>query len=253
MMSSCEKKAQNLLIGLIQLSPLILKKTNRKQSNIHKKMSSCLLSFKTGSMTVEIALVLPIFLFFMANILSLFLVFEEYSVNYGKMHDKVCNMTMLAHMETNTLGNECVELKEVQPIVSLFNAVGFPKSYTTVYSKARKWTGYDVNNAGNEKNSEEYVYITESGYAYHRSRECSHLKISVSLVSSDSIENCRNSSGAKYYPCEKCARNGNTGIVFITEDGNRYHSSVTCSGLKRKVKTVKISEVGGRRPCSECG
>ena len=54
----------------------------------------------------------------------------------------------------------------------------------------------------------------------------------------------RNTYGAKYYPCESCSRNQNpAGCVYITSTGNRYHNQETCSGLKRTIRLVKLSQV----------
>ena len=67
------------------------------------------------------------------------------------------------------------------------------------------------------------------------------------------IDKLRNNDGSKYYPCEYCAGKIAAGDVFITDYGNRYHGKVDCAGLKRKIYTIPISEVGARRPCSDCG
>jgi hypothetical protein len=103
-----------------------------------------------------------------------------------------------------------------------------------------------------EKKEEEYVYITETGTVYHRNRECSYLRLSIRETDIESLKNLRNSSGHKYYACETCGKAaGNR--VYITSDGTCYHSSLSCSGLKRTVMCIPLSEVGGRKPCSRCG
>ncbi len=259
-MSSCGSGKANKNKSSRWVNPIISPVQNPFISHISsifsfcKKASPCLLSKEAaGSLTVEAALILPLFMFFIANVLSLFIMFEEYSINIAKLHDSACNMAMLAHLEPEGTGQEMIELDKSQPIHSVFKVLGFPSTHVVASAKARKWTGYDVTNGQSEKVEEEYVYITESGYAYHRSRTCSHLKVTVSTVSASEIGKYRNSSGGKYYPCERCGNGISSGVVFITNQGNKYHNSVTCSGLKRTIKTVKLSEVGGRGPCSACG
>ena len=116
------------------------------------------------------------------------------------------------------------------------------------------YTGYEngLNGILPGNREEEYVYITRTGTAYHRNRDCSYLRLSIRSVDLNDVKNMRNNDGAKYYPCEICGR-GASGSVYITEDGNRYHSSLDCSGLKRTIMCVPISQVGGRHPCVRCG
>ena len=59
---------------------------------------------------------------------------------------------------------------------------------------------------------------------------------------------------AKYNACEKCIHGeGMPGTLFVTAYGDCYHSTLGCSGLKRTIRAVKLSEVRGMRPCSRCG
>lgn len=72
------------------------------------------------------------------------------------------------------------------------------------------------------------------------------------MVSDTEVKALRNSSGGKYYPCEHCG-GGAAGGVYITDNGDRYHSTLACSGLKRTVYAVPVSEAAGKGVCSRCG
>lgn len=112
------------------------------------------------------------------------------------------------------------------------------------------WTGYVKNGFGGGR--EDVVYITETGLVYHRDYHCTYLDLSIQMVQKSEISNLRNEYQEKYYSCEKCGSKSE-GNVYITGQGNRYHSSLGCSGLKRSVYAVPISEIMGRGACSRCG
>ena len=116
------------------------------------------------------------------------------------------------------------------------------------------WTGYDLTDGfENEEITEEMVYVTERGEKYHRDIDCRYLHVSARSVGFEEAKGLRNKDGSRYGACEYCGEGIAGGNVFITDYGNRYHSRVDCAGLKRKIYTIPISEVGGRGPCSGCG
>lgn len=116
--------------------------------------------------------------------------------------------------------------------------------------KIKTWTGYEKDGFGREK--EEIVYLTETGIVYHKDYHCTHLDLSIRMVKSTEVKNLRNKSGGKYHMCERCGKKASGG-VYITDTGDRYHSSVSCSGLKRTIYAVPFSEIAGKRACSKCG
>ena len=219
-------------------------------SDIPKRMSPAFLHFTDGSMTVEAALALPVFIFFMVNILSLISVFDLYSVKLSRAQQNARAGSYMCCSLTDA-GADTVTMVEYVPIRPYVASIGYSPSATLASMTYRKWTGYNVLSGAGEVLEDEYVYITEHGYSYHRSRNCSHLKVTIRAVSSEVIDSLRNSSGSRYHPCERCGGSG-TGILFVTPDGDRYHSDAGCSSLKRNIRTVRLSEVGGRTPCSEC-
>lgn len=151
----------------------------------------------------------------------------------------------------------------LKPPFSLFGLTGIEMEQNFRY---RYFTGHkvasllveaedDADESGEEEEDKEdiIVYITEEGKVYHRSRSCSCLKVTKRAVEYTEVSKERNAAGAKYYACEKCAHGTAPLIVYIAEDGDRYHFDNDCSALKRTVKEVKLSEVEGkRRPCKRC-
>lgn len=113
----------------------------------------------------------------------------------------------------------------------------------------RAWTGKEY--VPGEK--EDVVYITETGKVYHTSRDCTYLRLSIQTTDRGSVAELRNADGGKYYPCELCADEPGGGTtVYVTDQGDRYHYNKNCSGLKRTVMSVPLSEVGDRKKCSRC-
>ncbi len=118
-------------------------------------------------------------------------------------------------------------------------------------SISRKWIG-DISLVGGSPGGEDaWVYITPRGSAYHLTTECSYLDLSIRAVSRRSLRTLRSANGSIYHACESCGSGGG-GTVFITDYGERYHTSLACSGLKRTIYMVRLSEVGGRHLCAKC-
>lgn len=116
----------------------------------------------------------------------------------------------------------------------------------------RKWTGWNGETYGDEEDI--WVYVAQTGNVYHRMRECSHLKLTVRSINQMEIAGQRNENGERYQACEKCAgKKKENVIVYITNQGNRYHYDLSCGGIKRSIFMVRLLDVGDKRPCSRCG
>ena len=264
----------------------------------------------SASITLEASIVLPLFIFFFVNILTLFNIVKVQSDMEAALHQTGNEISLMAfdlrygesiagefnHSGVDSafgvagvfyakekirnylgdgiekscvkdgyegisflqsrilLGGDIVDIVmdyKVKPMIPLIGFKEFPVE-GRYYGHA--WTGYDISSkSGAEECQEEMVYITEHGEVYHRSIDCEHLHIKVQSVDIGDIKQLRNKDRKKYYPCEYCGGKIGAGNVFITGYGEKYHSSVNCPGLKRKIITIPISEAGGRRACSSCG
>ena len=111
----------------------------------------------------------------------------------------------------------------------------------------KKWTGYDPNST----DQQEMVYTTQSGEVYHEDRDCSYLNPSIHVVAKEQVASKRNESGGIYKKCPLCGKQVGA-ICYITDYGEVYHGSLSCSGLKRTIYCVPADETE-KRACSKCG
>lgn len=240
----------------LQSCPEKVKDTSRYVKFLRsKRMSSFLFSSQEGSMTVEAAAAIPVFLFAILNLLSIILMFGEYSTNLADMHQRAKMLSVHAHVQEagQNVNNDLIIQTKVINLEPIVPVMGFGTKRTIVNCRMRKWTGYDVTGAVTEEEGEEWVYITPYGESYHRSRDCRYLSLKIKAATTDEISSYRNKSGEIYYPCGTCNDGRQTGICFYTDYGNRYHMMPNCSALKRTIRTVRLSEVGNRHACSYCG
>jgi hypothetical protein len=289
---------------IISLQTLQIISTPNDKKNIYSERVSPFISFH-ASLTIEAALVLPIFIFaicFMMYFTEIVRVQAEignelykqsknlsiYAYVYdraqsngiiasGKIEDLVSGALSNLYVKSKIkqeLGDDYLDNNNIKSGISLILSsymqeedvidilaiykISIPCNFfqlnkIPVFQRARirAWTGYE--STKNTKEQEEMVYITQNGTVYHKDPSCTHIHLSITEVSSSHVKDHRNSDGGKYYECELCGEEPNNGTVYITDTGDRYHNSRECSGLKRGVMAVPISQVGGRSPCSRCG
>lgn len=151
--------------------------------------------------------------------------------------------------------NDRIELVALYRIKPRFQMIPFPKTFTVTKAVVRAFTGYEntkENNLSDE--SETFVFVTESGEVYHKSRSCSHLKLSIQLAKKKELSMLRNIEGDRYKVCQRCKRSLQAEeIVVVTNLGDRYHTNIRCSGIKRTIEVISEEEALKRyRPCMRC-
>lgn len=118
----------------------------------------------------------------------------------------------------------------------------------------REWIGTSIDNRSLDIDEDRIVFITNTGTVYHLTDTCTYINLDVKQVRYEEVAELRNEAGAKYKSCKSCV----TGklkaddIVFVTEDGTRFHSNRVCSKITRTVIKIKKAEVGERTLCSRC-
>lgn len=256
-----------------------------------------------ASMTVEAAFALPLFLFFIVNLISVMNVISVQSrfnaaihqvgnkmAFYGYAYEKanivpegiasvlltqmyareeVMDYVGVTYLNKSCIKNgaagisfagtaimerdDIVEICVNYQVLPLFSILGFDGFDMNQRYYGRAWTGYDVETGLSDFTQDDpMVYVTETGTVYHTNRNCTYLNPSIVEVNKDSIADKRNQSGGKYYPCEICGSSNMQETAYITTQGSSYHTMITCSGLKRTIYTIPLSQVGVRGRCSKC-
>lgn len=145
-----------------------------------------------------------------------------------------------------------VELKAVYQMKFPLALFGNIRYRIAQESKCRKWTGRQPGQ--DQEKDDTWLYYTTHGTVYHASRTCTHLDLSIQGIPSAQVGSSRNKSGGKYHRCEKCTKGASDrGMVYITDYGDRWHSSLSCSGLKRSIYMIRKTKATDKRMCKKCG
>lgn len=257
-----------------------------------KKRAFCSASLP-GLMTVEAAIILPLFLLAVMSILNLmhmvgvnesihmaiartahpaavygyekefseeqlyprlFYQLSSSDINFNLIYGGIAGIGYQDTCYDTATGELTISLNYgLKPAFSLFQHKSI-RARQNIYTRAFIGGKLLTDNPDAADSEKTIVYVAENGMVYHRNRSCAHIDISFHMVGTSGIGDLRNTGGAKYYPCELCMGHSSSGsMVYITDTGNRYHSSSACSGLKRTVYEMVLTEDCILPPCSRCG
>ena len=219
-----------------------------------------------GSVTVEAALALSVFIMVTASLMSLFGILQNQSETFYRMDIAAEAMAGAGYIVDGSELGEKLKDMDLEFMGSAFSTVDDDILVRITYPERaafspwdagtflitqqvcrRAWTGRGPEEDG--ENDDKYVYVAENGSVYHVTESCTYLAPRVTAADIDTVELLRSRDGSKYYPCRYCGGEGTT--IYITFDGNRYHSDPGCSRLKRTYSKVRLSETE-LPPCSKC-
>ncbi len=227
----------------------------RIKKRISKRTFSFAPSEYQASMCLEASLSFSFFLFFLVNVFSIIFLFINYAQDLASLQQQGKSLAAYAYVTEGMYeGNEeNIRLQKNRIIESPFAILAAPNCRLHTRCVVKPWTGYDVTKGKNREEEDIIVYMTDYGTVYHKNRSCTHLSLSIQAIASVKVSEKRNESGEYYNPCEYCGKTSFVTVLFITSHGNRYHTTTKCRGLKRSVKSVRLSEVKGVGPCKKCG
>lgn len=207
--------------------------------------SSSLCALRKGSLTIEAALIIP---FFLTILLAFFSLFLQYSLAADLKVQAAAEAKILGivagYWQTEDRGE--IIIYKTSKIEQIWTGSYMIDPYVTQKALCRAWVGF----TGLES-EETYVYITPEGSVYHMFRDCTHLNLSVERVTYKEAISSENEYGEKYRKCRRCEVAFGS-VVYITKEGDCYHSERECSGLKRTIRQVPMSEVKDRSGCMRC-
>lgn len=103
-----------------------------------------------------------------------------------------------------------------------------------------------------EKETGTIVYITTGQTVYHTNRRCSYLNLSIQKIAQTDFTKQGSSYLKRYTACSSCKNKEGNGYIYITDNGTKYHNTLACKNLKRTIERVMLEEVNDRKLCSRC-
>lgn len=185
---------------------------------------------------------------------------QDYSSDYGHSVEVIpSGITPVNFALSKAVVDESIVdisiLYQVEPLCNIFNIRGYLLSNRCYM---HMWTGYDGKGVSGIGSSDQIVFVTENGTVYHLTTSCSYLDLSISGVAVSNLDEQRNMNGGIYTACDICnpsVTDSSTSLLFVTDYGDKYHNSLSCSGLKRTINEMSKTEAEekGLGACSKCG
>ncbi len=256
-----------------------------------KKRAFCFASFP-GIMTVEAAVVVPVFLiaaFTLLDLVHMLGVHQEMlaamagsaHVSSVRGYDEDFGTDQVLAQLVIQLGRSSVDFDRIQggmagidywgtgfdeesgeidinaacQVSSSFSLVNAGGVRLSLGLRTRAFVGEKLLTGQTSKadRDEKIVYVAENGIVYHNSRSCAYIDLSLHGVTLHQVSSERNSQGGRYYPCERCIDAQEPAVVYITDTGTRYHGTSQCPGLSRTVYEMALTEDCVLPACSRCG
>ncbi len=193
---------------------------------------------------------------------------EDFAFSYTYVRDEIIDYLGADYLENSPLAEgskglqfleseifdngDCFEMVVTYKVAPLNSIVGVGAFRMANKYYGHLWNGYRIPRAEELCENETIVYVAENGIVYHESEECSHLLLSVHEVSLQEAYDSRNMDGGRYTLCMRCGKGEMKRNVYITDEGDNFHYSEDCPGLKRTIYVMTKEAAEKYRPCGRC-
>ncbi len=206
-----------------------------------------------SSLTVECALILPLFLMGVLTMLSAIDLVGELTARNLALSNEARKIA-LYDAAAGDSAPEWVDLTAaVTPRIS-FSALPVRLVRADARARVRSYIGFessDFASSGEENVSGDTVYVSDYESVYHTHPDCTHLDLTVFETDTGSVGSLRNAYGKRYKPCDGFP-SGYTGKVYVTAKGDYYYPSPDRGPLTRHVHVVSPDDVPDLCICSRC-
>ena len=212
--------------------------------------------WKNGSLTLESALVLPLFFFTVVTLASF--------MDAVGLQTRT-NLSLLGQAERTALmagaagelagrGEKdfWIDLSYTEPFTCGYGLLPVPKLKIAVRARVYPWIGGTIPlSAGAAEGSGGMVLVTDNQEVYHTHADCTHLDLTIMRTSMGNVKNLRNEYGSRYRPCDGFPKNYD-GPVYVTAKGEYYYPSTDYNSLTRHVRMVSKTECPELHICERC-
>ncbi|MDO4616382.1 MAG: hypothetical protein Q4B03_02860 [Lachnospiraceae bacterium] len=210
--------------------------------------------WKKGSFTVEAAFALPLFFLTVLSLIGLMGIYGSYAHTMVSLQQQAESQALLQiyRQEESTVPVRLRETVKADLSLLPFQA---GTAQAVVMAQVLPWTGRaDYSSlAAADSDSGKLYYLSDHQSVYHTSSSCTYLSLQISAMEAGRLSRAKNGHGERYHACEKCVGAGGTAaVVYVTPNGEHFHNSADCSGLKRSVHLVEESDIAGLHLCSRC-
>ncbi len=203
-----------------------------------------------ASLTVECALVLPVFFVAVIILTSFMNAVKLQTVTNLELSNKARKYAVAAYYgEASAV--PWITLSKSETYTSLVTFPGVKSVKVRCYAKVHVWDGSPLTADSGDDEFGNMVYLTDTASVYHTHSDCTHIDLSIFQSSVTEIGSLRNVSGGKYKPCQGFPKNYH-GPVYATKTGDYYYPSLEYASLTRHVRMVSRKEAGELHECSRC-
>ena len=224
----------------------VCRKIRRKDTaslSCHEKV------YPGGSLTVECALALPLFLMAVLTLLSFM-----YAVRLGTARTLSLSNRARKAAAAAFMGQDedlYIDFPEVVTYRYPFSALPVPDLKIAVRARVKTFSGYAAGSDPADAEMRGTYYLSENADVYHTHADCTHLDLTIYRTTLSEVGGLRNRSGERYKPCSGFPK-GWTGPVYVSAAGTFYYPSTNFGSLTRHVHTASAEECRGLPCCERC-